>query len=295
MLSYLGIDVGGSFIKYGILQQAEFVQKGSVATPKDGYTSFATELKEIVSEALSYPLKGIGICVPGKVNSDTGLVEYGGSLPYLHGKNLVAEIRKFTSLPVFVENDGKSATRAEAFSGNLKDIDQGAAIVLGTGVGSGYILNGQLRTGAHHQSGEVSFMVQDNKIRGLESFVAQQLSGVQLVHDLAAILGVEPDGPKVFELVTRDGKGMAHLRNYGKRVALFIFNLQTVLDVKRYVIGGGVSAQPLLIEVINEGFEQIRGIHPVISLTLTRPEIMAAKYREDANLLGVISYFLQEV
>jgi len=60
--------------------------------------------------------------------------------------------------------------RGEAFSGNLQGVEQGAVIVLGTGVGSGYILDGKLRRGLNHQSGEVSSAIQDRDNAGKESF-----------------------------------------------------------------------------------------------------------------------------
>lgn len=73
-----------------------------------------------------------------------------------------------------------------------------------------------------------------------------------------------------------------------------IYNLQTVLDLQRYVIAGGISTQPQVIEAINEGHDAIRATDPPITETLQRPEIMAAKYRSDANLVGVVSCFLPE-
>lgn len=294
VLVYLGIDVGGSSIKYALLRDNAFVFKKKVPTPPRDYQLFLATLREIVAECGPSSLRGVGVCVPGKVDDQTGLVEYGGALPYLHRKNLVEEIQRFADVPVFVDNDAKAAVRGEAFSGNLQGVEQGAVIVLGTGVGSGYILDGKLRRGLNHQSGEVSSAIQDRDNAGKESFVAGQCSAVGLIRDLADILGVEPNGPLVFSLLDTNAEAVEHLRLYGRRVGLLIYNLQTVLDLQRYVIAGGISTQPQVIEAINEGHDAIRATDPPITETLQRPEIMAAKYRSDANLVGVVSCFLPE-
>ncbi|WP_291649450.1 ROK family protein [Clostridium sp.] len=284
-MAYLGIDIGGTFIKYGIVDSKEIINKGKVLTPKDNYDNFIKEIKNIILENCS-DIKGIGISVPGKVNSKTGLIQHGGALAYLHNKNLKDEIKRIIDLPIYIENDGKAATLAEHLYGNLKGVNNGGAIILGTGVGSGYILDGVLRRGEHFQSGEISFIVQDNKLQGEQSFVAYKASAVLLINELANILGVEPDGREVFSIIAKSPDALIRLNNYSKNIALLIYNIQAILDLDCYVIGGGISAQSLLIESINKAYDDIYNASSIISETLSRPRIIQAKYREDANLIG---------
>ncbi len=80
----------------------------------------------------------------------------GGALPFLDQVNLADELQ--LDIPVAIENEGKTAAIAELWLGNLTGIDNGAAVVLGTGIGGVLILNDALHTGSHFQAGELSFM-----------------------------------------------------------------------------------------------------------------------------------------
>ena len=184
---YLGIDVGGSSIKYALLRDNAFVFKKKVPTPPRDYQLFLATLREIVAECGPSSLRGVGVCVPGKVDDQTGLVEYGGALPYLHRKNLVEEIQRFADVPVFVDNDAKAAVRGEAFSGNLQGVEQGAVIVLGTGVAP--VTFSMASCVSSIAIGEVSSAIQDRDNAGKKGFVAGQCSAVGLIRDLADILG----------------------------------------------------------------------------------------------------------
>ncbi len=67
--------------------------------------------------------------------------------------------------------------------GHLQNVSNGAAIILGTGVGVGLCINGQLYKGSHYQAGEVSFMIRDRRITGPNSFVGVGLSAVALIQN----------------------------------------------------------------------------------------------------------------
>ena len=76
-------------------------------------------------------------------------------------------------------------------------------------------------------------------------------------------------------------------------VAQICFNLQTVLDLDKIVIGGGISSQPLLIEKVQEAYQQILNTSPIIKKTVKQIDITDAFFKADANLIGaaeVINY-----
>ncbi|WP_455646760.1 family 1 glycosylhydrolase [Leuconostoc sp.] len=102
------------------------------------------------------------MAVPGKVDHHDETIYGGGALQFLDQVNLPAALQ--LAVPVSVENDGKAAALAELWLGNLKNVQNGAAVVLGTGVGGGLILNSQLYAGSHFQAGELSFMVLDTDL-----------------------------------------------------------------------------------------------------------------------------------
>lgn len=102
------------------------------------------------------------MAVPGKVDHHDETIYGGGALQFLDQVNLPAALQ--LAVPISVENDGKAAALAELWLGNLKNVQNGAAVVLGTGVDGGLILNGQLYAGSHFQAGELSFMVLDTDL-----------------------------------------------------------------------------------------------------------------------------------
>lgn len=92
-----------------------------------------------------------------------------------------------------------------------------------------------------------------------------------------------PEAVKVFE-------------SYCKKIAVLVLNIQTVIDVSKVAIGGGISAQPILIEGINKAYNQlVNVVNPLIGQTLTKPTIVATKFKNDANLYGALYNLLLNI
>ncbi|KAF0426480.1 ROK family protein [Pediococcus acidilactici] len=290
----LSIDIGGSSIKAGIVADGTVSDRHKFPTPNT-YLELKILLEDLIKRyRVSTNLEQIALAVPGTVEND-GTVRFGGAIPYLDQINLKNVVSKMADLPVVVENDAKAATLGEMWHGNLRGIHNGAALILGTGVGLGICLNGSLYKGSHHQAGELSFMMRDRRVQSGDSFVGIGLSAVNLVEDLAEILNIEPDGPAVFAKLNQQTNADAHQRfaEYCFGVAQICFNLQTVLDLEKIVIGGGISSQPLLIEKVQEAYQQILNTSPIIKKTVKQIDIADAFFKADANLIGaaeVINY-----
>lgn len=87
---------------------------------------------------------GIAISVPGIVDTDDGVIYHGGLLTFFHGFRIKEVLQAKYHLPVAALNDGKAAALAELATGHLKGVTNGAALVLGSGLGGGLIINGKL-------------------------------------------------------------------------------------------------------------------------------------------------------
>ena len=191
---YLGIDIGGTHIKTGWVKHNEVSKRCTILTPA-ALEPFKEAIKGLLqSYARQVSFTKVAIAVPGSVN-ETGTVFFGGALPYLDGVNLpelICQLSDGMVTEVTVEKDAKAAALGEMKAGNLQGIQNGAAIILGTGVGVGLCLNGTLYRGHHGQAGEVSFMIRDRQMRGADSFVGIGLSAVGLIERLAASMAVAP-------------------------------------------------------------------------------------------------------
>ncbi|MFT8825910.1 MAG: ROK family protein [Liquorilactobacillus mali] len=298
MRNYLSIDIGGTAIKYGLLDHSGNIsEKDTVDTPQN-LEEFKQTIKNIISRYKGR-VYGIAFSVPGKVDSKQGIVYFGGALPFLNEFNFEKFVREeFGAIPVGVENDGKSAVLAEMWLGNLRDVDNGAAIILGTGVGGGIIIKGDLLPGSHFQAGELSFMIGNFNNVDYKEFVGTSLSAVKMIEKIALKEKLEnkKDGRAAFALINKENaEAIEIFREYCKKIALLIINVQTVVDVTDFVIGGGISGQPVLIKTINEEYDKVLNKLTLLKDTLTRPRIKKAKFENSANLYGALYGLLQKI
>lgn len=284
----LAIDIGGTYLKHGLIIDGHLQEVKRVATNKASLLSFEKQLYDLIQSYEKIDLQLIGISVPGKVSKEDGVISFGGALPFLHGYPMKQRITEWFHVRTIVENDAKAAALAELYDGEFQGIDTGAMIVLGTAVGSGIICRGQLLEGPHFQAGEISYMVLDRAIRSEESFVAAQGSAVQLIQRLQACLKTTDEKDALFARVKESQPAMAILTDYCEHIALLIFNLQTILDLEKVLLGGGVSNQPLILEGINQYFDRLYAEIPSVQRTFTKPLIQIGKYRSEANLIGAV-------
>ena len=153
-------DVGGTEIKYSVMdEQLNRADAGSVPTPGDTQEHFLATL-----EALYRPhaaeVDGIAMSLPGFIDAEHGVVRGGGapSLLYNIGTPVGPRLAQRCGCRVFLENDGKAAAIAELQLGALKGCTNGAVFIIGTGVGGGLVINGQLVRGIHCTAGEYSYL-----------------------------------------------------------------------------------------------------------------------------------------
>lgn len=299
MKYYLSIDIGGTNLKYGLLDRAgNLIEHDKVPTPTSNRADFMHVLTTIIDAQID-KIRGIAISVPGKIDVAQGIVYFGGSLPFLDKFPLKSELEARYHIPVGLENDGKAAALAELWLGNLQTTPNSAAVVLGTGVGGGIILNGQLVYGTHFQAGEFSFMLNNfNNPDFIQAAVGGNTSAVGMIRDIGTNLALtDPcDGIAVFKQIeTGEPTAVTKFTHFCDYVAKLILNVQAVVDLQRYVIGGGISAQPLVVKTINAQYDQMLAATPIIQNTLTKPEIVAAKFGNDANLYGALYSLLQQL
>ena len=94
---------------------------------------------------------------------------------------------------------------------------------------------------------------------------------------------------KVFEARHEgDEDAESALTEFTRNVAVQIFNLQTILDLERFAIGGGISAQPIFIEYIKQHLECLYAASPYF---VPRAEVVSCKFGNDANLVGAVQYY----
>lgn len=166
---FIGIDLGGTNIAAGIVDEKySIVKKGSVPTlaqrPFDQIITDMVSLCKKLCEDCGLRFSdaaGIGIACPGTVNSETGIVEYSNNIKFSDFPltDTFSKISGISKDKITIGNDANYAALGEAVAGAAKGASSSVTITLGTGVGSGIIIDGKILTGCAHGGGELGHMV----------------------------------------------------------------------------------------------------------------------------------------
>lgn len=296
---YFGIDIGGTYIKYGAVDKTgKILNSHSVKTPQN-VEALLHEIDTLIAKNQTENLYGIGISLPGRIDQEEGIIHHGGSLSFLNGLNLEKHMAEKHDLPCALINDAKAATMAEQWVGNLTDVTNGMVITLGTGLGGGIILNDTLYSGTNFQAGEISWMFRKSDNISGPGMIGSELSGVQFVKKCAQELKLEDenDGLAVFEAI-KAGENetiQRYFKEFSRGIAWLILNMQSLLDLEKFLIGGGISRQNILLAEIQQQYLALRNEFPYFADIFLPVEIEGCKYHNDANILGAVYQLLEEL
>lgn len=300
MTQYLAFDIGGTNLKYALMnKEGHILEKGKIPTKTTDLAGFMASMYKI-GDKYQGQFDGIAVCAPGKIDTKKKIIHFGGALPFLDGLNLQNTLGKRYNVPVGAENDGKAAALCEQWLGQLHDVNTGAVMTLGTGVGGGILIDNRVLHGRDFQAGELSWML-INKEKGIKdkaAYTGFSCSAVEMIKQVNKEIGNEnlKDGKAAFKAITEKNEAANKIfKQFCMNVAIMILNVQTVINGEKIVIGGGISAQNILIDEIKRQFANILTDNPMLGKQVNPPEIVAAKYRNDTNLYGALYALLLEL
>ena len=163
---YIGIDVGGMSIKAGLVdEEGNILFKHSCPTGVErGYGAVIRDIAQLGLSTVEKSghsmdeVKAIGIGIPGIMDQRTGIVPFCTNLSW-HDVPIIEEMKQYTDLPVYVDNDATVAGLAESVKGVSAGTKDSLFVTLGTGVGGGVIMNGRVFSGSHGVASEIGHMV----------------------------------------------------------------------------------------------------------------------------------------
>jgi glucokinase len=164
---FIGIDLGGTTLKGALVSSSGEVLQGiRIETEQESSDLLFKQIVETVralrEDAVSGDrVAGIGVGIPGLVNRKTNRIEVMPNLPALAAMDLIGELQSETGLPVALDNDANSAAYGELQAGAARGRQEVFFVTLGTGIGSGLIMNGQIYRGATGFAGEFGHMTID--------------------------------------------------------------------------------------------------------------------------------------
>ena len=299
---YLVLDIGGTFIKYAIMdKKAQFIEQGKVPAKTGSEEEMLASLADVRDAVADFKYKGVAISMPGRIDTARGWAHTGGAFVWLSEYPAAEKYGAVFDKHCVIANDGKCAAKAESWSGALADVDSGAVIVLGTGIGGGIVLDRKVWMGCSGGAGELSWLVTDYPLLSDESaehvspaMWTGHISAYSLSKAFAERKGIEKaDGVMLFEAYDAgDEDAKAILEDYSRWAAAGIINLQSVLDLPRYAIGGGISARPETTTLIRDGVDRIFELRQ--GLPFSKPEIVTCAFGNEANLIGALAFHLQK-
>ncbi|WP_390409167.1 ROK family protein [Lacticaseibacillus jixiensis] len=301
---YAGIDIGGTTIKTALVSAAgQILARNQVATPK-AVPNLYQVLAELVAQMQDQqPLAAVGISVPGLVQAD-GTMLTGGTLTELAGRQLVAEVSGFVHLPVQVLNDANAAALAEHWLGAAQACANYVCITLGTGVGGGIVINGQLYRGKNGGAGEFGWgmIPQCERMTApqppLINYTASTINGLVAPYNAQVdTASMTTDAKSIINRAYRSDQTAMHaVLRFVNEVALLCVDVYAQWDPELLLIGGGISANSVFMKLLQETvatrIAQHEGLRAVgiARLGPLRPCLLG----NDAGLLGAVYATRQE-
>lgn len=299
-----GIDVGGTKIAGAVVDlDGTILDEHRVESPAADAEAVEDAIAELVIELASrHPIERVGVGAAGYVDSRRSVVMFAPNIAW-RDEDLKAELERRVHLPVVIENDANSAAWGEFTFGAAKDVDDLLLVTVGTGVGGGIVIDGELYRGSFGAAAEIGHLrvVPGGRVCGcgnlgcLEQYGsgsalvrdARSQSGTPEAADLLARAGGVPDqitGPMITEAAEAgDRFAIDRIAEIGRWLGEAIASLTAVLDPGAVVVGGGVSeAGDLLLTPLREAFLSEltgRGHRPLL-------DIRAATLGNKAGVIG---------
>ena len=310
MSTYLAFDIGGSFIKYGVIDDSgKILKKGKVLTPH-AEKPFLKVLNDKVKEEqkVYHDILGIGLSAPGTPNFEGEMVNF-GALTEMYGLALKAKLSNLTHLPVVVENDANAAAIAEKWLGTGKKYSNYMVISLGTGIGGGIVINNQIYRGGHGIAGEFGWVLNHgiSRVGELEeksqNFKSATVMGLlrrynqsmkSITHNAFTEL---TDAKDVIALVIiKDKVATIIFDEFLSDLTINLMNLTACFDPEVILIGGGISSNDYFMEKLQQKWLDLISRHYGLNRVSQQgllTKIKRAGLKNDAGMLGA-AYTLKE-
>ncbi|WP_297030555.1 ROK family protein [uncultured Eubacterium sp.] len=306
----IGIDLGGTNIVAAVVNdEYEMVGKAKTptATPRSADEIF-DDIAKVCKEAMAQAgvtikdIFSVGIGTPGTVNKE-GVIEFANNLGFVNVPAKEMLIERLGIENVYVDNDANCAALGEAQAGSGHGAKDFIAVTLGTGVGSGVIINGKIVAGVNNAGGECghSVIVVDGEpctcgrkgcweaYASATALINQTKAAMEkypdsVMHELVKANGGKVDGRTAFDAMRRgDIAGIKVVDAYVKYVACGLINLVNIFQPETICIGGGIC---------NEGETLLRPLRRYIDserysvYSKIQSKIVKAELGNDAGIIG---------
>lgn len=298
-MKVIGLDIGGTAVKYGLLDEnGVILELGEFPTEAEkGVENLFKNICGVIDKYLSDDILGIAVSGTGQIDGTIGKVIGGNPIiPGWIGTNLVEKLEDRYKMPAVLENDVNCAALGEKWLGAGKNSENFVCLTIGTGIGGGIILNGDIFRGDTYVAGEFGHIqiVKSGEecLCGKKGCYERYASATALVKMVKEKTGKTLNGKEIFELEKSGDKEIKEIVDRwidyftdGLSTIAYIFNPPLV------VIGGGVTKQgEYLLNRILVSLDSKLGINYKKNL-----KIKFAELGNNAGILGAEYLLLKKV
>lgn len=303
---YIGIDLGGTFVKCGIItRDGEMIIKKQIPTnpelgAKDTARRISLEIDDMINKAgvLREKVAGVGMGVPGMIDGERGIVVYADNLKW-QNEPIAKYLEEYSGFKVKAVNDANAAALGEATFGAAKDYSDSVLLTLGTGVGGGIIINKKIFAGNRDAGAELGHMIIKADGRrcgcGLKGCLEAYASATALIKETKRQMLKHKDS-KMWEVGIENVNGKTSfdyaeagdetarkvVDDYLKMLTVGLINVANIFRPQAIIIGGGISKQKYLDRDLQKFLNKdiFAGKHgPEV-------KVLIAKLRNDAGTYG---------
>jgi len=255
---YLGIDVGGTNVKFGVVTKNGKLQKKTkyptleLRESKNFINVFVQKIKDQLKE--NSQIKKVGIAVPGLISKDRRSTVFMANIPEFNKVDLLSILEeKIPNISFFLENDANAAALGELHFSKSAVPDDFLFLTLGTGLGSGAVIDGEIFKGGNGNAMEAGHVITSNgktaeENMGKKAIVAKALSKIRKGKKTSLKAKGLDTKAIVIAALEEDKVAVKVFEKVGKTLGETLVSLIRVLDIDTVLIGGGVSRVFYIIE-----------------------------------------------
>ncbi len=294
----IGIDLGGTKVEVCLIDDSRRVlaRRRVPSEPRQGMDHVVDNIAALVATtAAGAPIEAVGIGTPGTYHPGRDIMYGAPHTPLYERPGLITGLKNRLGAPLIVDNDANCLALAEFYAqceGRYRNV---MAVILGTGMGSGLILDGRLHRGANGNAGEIGHVIIDPHGRpcecGRTGCAEAYFSGPSLSRRYREISGENLPASAVY-LRFQEGEPRARLL-FEESAALMgqlFADCVNILDLEAVILGGGVSNIPLWYELVPPYIQ--RGLFGVPNRCIP---VLAAVLGDSAGVVGAAYLALREM
>lgn len=311
---YVGIDLGGTNTKIGLLNIEGDILKSSIikTLSSEGVDKTMERIWSVIQELAKETdvnienIKGIGMGIPGPVEEQS-IVAFFANFPWGTNVNVKEKLEKITGIETKLDNDANIIALGEAKYGAAKGSKSSVTVALGTGIGGGIYVNGMLISGFKGAGGEVGHMkiVKDGRVCGCgqKGCFEAYASATGLIREAVSRLTVNKqnllytmiegniaglEAKDIFDAAKEGDTFSLDLVDYeAEYLAMGIANILNIINPETIVLGGGVAlAGDILLDPLRKKLEKY-----ALPVTLEDLKIVQGILGNEAGIKGAVGLF----